>query len=178
MKLPAGHRRENPGYLQNCMEPGVVQLKDGILWCYIRTKLGRQYESYSEDNGESWSEPMPSPFTAPDSPMCVKKLRNGKFFAVWNPVPLYNGRGRDTSGNWTGRRSPLVFTVLNENGDFPLAHKVIEEDENAGFCYCAIYETDAGDILLGYCAGGLEDGGACLNKTRIRKIAKAEFAEM
>lgn len=176
MSVPAGLHRENPAYLQNCMEPGVVQLQDGTVWCYIRTVLGRQYESFSKDNGETWSEPVPSPFTAPDSPMCVKKLKNGKFFAVWNPIPVYNGRSKTAHGIWTGGRSPLLFAVLNENGDFNLEHTVVEDDDSAGFCYCAIYETDNGDILLGYCAGGQEDGG-CLNKLRIRKIPKADFAE-
>ena len=174
MAVPAGLRRENPGYLQNCMEPGVVQLKDGTLWCYIRTVLGRQYESYSADNGETWSEPVPSPFTAPDSPMCGKKLRNGKFFLVWNPIPIYNGKNRYPDGHFTGGRSPLVYTVLDEMGTYTPEPTVLEEDSDAGFCYCAIYETDNGDILLGYCAGNREDGG-CLNKIRIRKIPKAEL---
>ena len=153
-----------------------IWLDGRIIRTDARMQPGQRLEVRLRDEGETWSEPVPSPFTAPDSPMCVKKLKNGKFFAVWNPIPVYNGRSKPAHGIWTGGRSPLLFAVLNENGDFNLEHTVVEDDDSAGFCYCAIYETDNGDILLGYCAGGQEDGG-CLNKLRIRKIPKTDFAE-
>lgn len=169
-------KRKDFEALYNCMEPGVVQLEKGTIWCYIRTELGRQYETYSEDFGSTWNVPTPSPFTAPDSPMCVKKLKNGKLFAVWNPIPLYNGKSASVDGAWMGGRTPLVFAVLNKDGDFVTEYKEIETHEKAGFCYCAIYETENGDVLLGYCAGSVEDG-CCLNRIRIRKIYKADFNE-
>lgn len=37
--------------ISNFMEPGIVQLENGTIWCYIRTDLGRQYESFSDDFG-------------------------------------------------------------------------------------------------------------------------------
>lgn len=160
--------------LHNCMEPGLVQLENGNIWCYIRTELGRQYETFSEDFGVTWSIPRPSPFTAPDSPMCVKKLKNGNLFAVWNPIPVYNGKSTMVDGTFTGARTPLVFAVLDKKAEFKNKYKQIENSEEAGFCYCAIYETEKGDILLGYCAGSVKDKG-CLNRLRIRKIYKNEI---
>lgn len=47
-------------------------------------------------------------------------------------------------------------------------------NETCGFCYCAIYETEKGDILLGYCAGGIEDKST-LNRLRIKKIYHDEI---
>lgn len=170
-------KREETDSLRSCMEPGVAELENGNVWCFIRTKLGRQYETFSEDFGASWSSLQPSPFTSPESPMSVKKLKNGNLFTVWNPIPLYNGRSQNVEGVWTGARTPLVFAVLNKEGDFVSEYKEIETDEKAGFCYCAIHETENGDILLGYCAGGVSDGG-CLNKIRIRKIYKSDFNEI
>ena len=170
-------KSEKRDSLGSCMEPGVVQLESGTVWCFIRTTLGRQYEAFSEDFGVSWSPIQPSQFTSPNSPMSVKKLKNGSLFTVWNPVPLYNGRSQYAEGVWTGARTPYVFTVLNKEGELVSEYKEIETDEKAGFCYCAIYETENGDILLGYCAGGVSDG-ACLNKIRIRKIYKSDFNEI
>ncbi len=97
------------------------------------------------------------------------KLKNGSLFTVWNPVPLYNGRSQYAEGVWTGARTPYVFTVLNKREKLVSEYKEIETDEKAGFCYCAIHETENGDVLLGYCAGGAEDG-ACLKIIRIRKF--------
>lgn len=172
---PTGNRRKNFNDVRNCMEPGLVQLENGTVWCYIRTALGRQYETFSDDFGVTWDIPTPSPFTAPSSPMCVKKLKNGKLFAVWNPVPLCNGKSEFLDGAWTGGiRAPLAFAVLDKNGSYEENLREIETDPKCGFCYCAIYETESGDILLGYCAGDMA-GGNCLNKLRIRKIYRKDI---
>lgn len=171
---PHKNMRKNFGACYNAMEPGVVQLENGGIWCYIRSELGRQYETFSKDLGVTWDIPLPSPFTAPDSPMCVKKLNNGKLFAIWNPVPIHNGKSIFVQGTWTGARTPLVFSVLDENGNYNSEYYEIENDENSGFCYCVIHETDNGDILLGYCAGGVGDDGV-LNRLRIKKIYKNEI---
>lgn len=42
------------------MEPGVIELTDGSLMCFIRTAAGCQYKSFSYDNGESWTIPVPA----------------------------------------------------------------------------------------------------------------------
>lgn len=170
-------KRKEFDSLRSCMEPGVVQMENGTIWGYIRTKLGSQYETFSYDDGASWTKLQPSPFTSPPSPMCVKRLKNGTLFTVWNPIPLYNGRTQEITAPHTGARTPLVFAILNQDGEFISEYTVLEADEKAGFCYCAIYETEGGDILLGYCAGGEKDG-ACLNRIRIRKIYKSELKEM
>lgn len=158
----------------NAMEPGMVQLKDGKIWCYIRTTLGRQYEMFSEDDGERWTVPMPSRFTSPSSPMCVKRLSDDRLFVVWNPIPKYNGKSESFDGVWTGCRTPFVFAILDQQANQSLRMETLENDEKSGFCYCAIYETEAGDLLLGYCAGGTADK-SCLARLRVRKIYKEEL---
>lgn len=106
--------RENFNSIYNAMEPGVVQLENKNIWCYIRTDLGRQYETFSADSGCTWNIPVPSPFTAPDSPMCVKKLANGNLFAVWNPIPIYSGKTTLVQDTRTGARTPSVCSVLDK----------------------------------------------------------------
>lgn len=171
---PVEGKRKSFDAVHNAKEPGVVQTENGNIWCYIRTGLGRQYETFSEDMGVTWSVPLPSPFTAPDSPMCVKKLKSGRLFAVWNPIPLCNRKSDWIDGAWTAARTPLVFAISDGDGNFNSEMLKIEDEEKCGFCYCAIYETEKGDILLGYCAGGVKDK-SCLNRLRIRKIYKNEL---
>ena len=157
--------------LSCAMEPGLVQLKSGLIWCYIRTTLGRQYEMFSEDDGQTWTVPSPSRFTSPSSPLCVKKLSDDCLLAVWNPIPKYNGSKDVVDGVWTDGRKQLNFALLDKDAEQFLFSEILEYDEGSGFCYTAIHETDAGDILLAYCAGGKGDKN-CLNRLRIRKICK------
>lgn len=152
---------ENPCGLQ---EPGVVELPGGALWGYSRTSLGRHYEFFSLDCGETWTQAQPSQFTAPPSPLQIKKSPyDSRLCAVWNPIPNYQTRV-DKSG-WG--RNPLVLAF--SDGGMKFSEPVILENApKTGYCYPAVhYLPDA--ILLAYCAGSESDGG-CLNRIAIRKL--------
>jgi sialidase-1 len=154
-------------------EPGVVELKNGTIWAWSRTDLGRQYEMFSKDMGETWTSPEPSCFTAPCSPLSMKRMpQNGYLLAVWNPIPNYQTRILSKAG-WG--RTPLIGAVSKDEGATWKNFFVIEDDENAGYCYIAIYFIDDA-VLLGYCAGAPEDG-CCLSRLRIKKILLSEFME-
>ena len=69
-----------------CQEPGVFELDDGRIWTYFRTAYGHQYQSFSYDNGETWSMPIPNLyFTSPDSPMLIKRVKDYTL-AIFNPI--------------------------------------------------------------------------------------------
>ncbi|MSU51302.1 MAG: exo-alpha-sialidase [Opitutus sp.] len=154
-------------------EPGVVELADGRLWAWARTDLGRQYEMFSADRGETWTVPSPSRFTAPNSPLSMKRLPGSeKLFAVWNPAPAYETRGLTRPG---GDRTPLVIaTGADAHGKWSPAQVIDGNSEpTAGYCYTAIHFTkDA--VLLAYCAGGEADKSR-LARLRIRKIPQANL---
>ena len=162
------------GALSSAMEPGLVQLKNGLIWCYIRTVLGRQYEMLSNDEGKTWTVPGPSRFTSPSSPLCAKRMADDRLFVVWNPIPKHNGDREVIDGVWTGGRKRLDFVILDEEGARSLASEMLEYDEGSGYCYTAIHETEKGNILLAYCAGGKGDKN-CLSRLRIRKLYKESF---
>ncbi len=152
-------------------EPGVVEMPDGRLWAWARTDLGRQYEMFSADGGETWTLPAPSRFTSPRSPLSLKRLPgSGRFLAVWNPAPAFETRPLTKPG---GDRTPLVMaTGVGASGKWSPA-RIIEGpgEPTAGYCYTAIHFTpDA--VLLAYCAGGEADK-SLLARLRIRKIPLA-----
>ncbi len=156
-------------------EPGVVQLENGVVWGWGRTELGRQYEMFSMDNGENWTACQPSRFTAPNSPLCMKRADDGRLYAIWNPVPEYNGREK-VDGIFTGGRTPLVMAYSGDDGRTFTEPAAFEQDPESGYCYCAMYFTkDA--LLLAYCAGGKKDG-SCLVRTRIRRVERAQLEEI
>ncbi|MDE7185427.1 MAG: glycoside hydrolase, partial [Lachnospiraceae bacterium] len=163
-------------YVRNCtsglQEPGVLELSPGILWGFARTDLGRQYEMFSLDNGNTWTGAEPSRFTSPNSPMSIKRDGTGAVWAVWNPIPEYNGRRKKTA-IFTGGRTPYVIAVSRDNGQTFTEGTAFETEEDRGYCYCAIcFLEDA--MLLAYNAGGPEDG-SCLARTRIRRIEWKEL---
>lgn len=154
-------------------EPGVVELANGSLWAWARTDLGCQYEMFSTDRGETWSQAVPSLFTSPRSPLSMKRCpQDGYLLAVWNPIPNYRTRviGRRTSG-----RTPLIGAISRDEGRTWSDDFAVETEEGGGgYCYTAIHFTDDA-VLLAYCAGVPEDG-SLLARLRIRKIALADIA--
>ena len=158
-------RLDYPVCRSGLQEPGVVQMGTNSLYGWARTDLGRQYEFYSYDQGRHWTAPAPSRFTSPLSPMSIKRLSNGQWIAIWNPVPLDN---ITTENKATGNRTPLVYALSNDGKQWQLP-VVIENDPECGYCYTAILEWK-GTVLLAYCAGSAADRGSCLNRLRIKRL--------
>lgn len=159
-------------------EPGIIELPNGALYSYFRTDLGRHYESVSVDNGRSWFAPQPSCFTGPCSPLHIKQNPySGIYYAVWNPVPETQFRYLHSKEPkiWTGGRTPLVIASSADGIHFKTP-QIIEDDENAGFCYPAIHFTSSDSLLMSYCAGGVgETDCSCLVRTRIIEITNLDL---
>jgi Neuraminidase (sialidase) len=159
-KVVIPHSRSKSGL----QEPGLVQLKNGVLWAYARTDMGYQYEMFSFNDGESWTDAEPSRFTSPCSPLSIKRNpNNGDLVAVWNPIPVYDKKLDKYSD-----RTPLVLSTSKDDGCTWSEYKYIEDEPNRGYCYTAMHFTKD-SLLLAYCAGGKDDNGI-LNKLRIKKI--------
>ena len=134
-------------------EPGVIA-RDGGLYLWMRTGYGTQYESFSTDGVDGFCEAHPSIFTSAISPMQMKEF-DGVTYCVYNPVPCYNGRvwERETWG-----RNPLVIRKSVDGGKHFGELNVIEAEPTRGFAYPAIFKTNDGRLLLGYCRGDKNDG--------------------
>lgn len=152
-------------------EPGIIELSPGIFWIWMRTGAGYQYESYSIDNLNKFTPPEPSMFTSPDSPMEIARLDENTLFAVYNPIPNYNGREKT---QWGAGRTPLVLRKSTDNGKNFGKIFVIEEDDERGFCYPAMFFTKDNAMLCAYCRGGKDDG-VCLARLGIIKVPLTEF---
>lgn len=151
-------------------EPGLYEMADGRLWCYIRTSLGFQYETFSSDGGITWNDPSPNMFfSSPCSPMLVKDCEKYTA-AVFNPVPEYVLRPE--SEPWG--RTPYVIAVSTDRGASFKKENIfyLEDDLENGYCYPAITEVDGG-ILVAYYHSN--NSGICLNSTKIIKVMYDEF---
>ena len=153
-------------------EPGIIELKNGVIWAYCRTDRGAQYESFSIDELQTFTPVRQSQFTSPPSPMKIKRnMRTGTLYSVWNPIPNYNGR-KLTDEGWG--RTPFVIAKSLNDGYSWSPPKIIEDDEKRGYCYPALHFTQDDSLLIAYCRGG-EGDGSCLNRLGMRKIKLSEI---
>ena len=144
-------------------EPGVIELTDGRLMMIMRTNAGSQYVCHSDDGGETWSKPGPSPLASPLSPASIERIPwTGDLLCVWN----------DHSGVHSypkGRRTPLCLAVSKDEGKTWSKSRVIEGNPDGWYCYTAITFTKD-RLLLAYCAGDKQVGG--LNRLKVLAISK------
>ncbi|MBQ2974750.1 MAG: exo-alpha-sialidase [Clostridia bacterium] len=121
-------------------ETTLYQHENGRLHAFSRTDLAFQFECFSDDNGETWTDPSPNRFfSSPDAPLLMKKV--GRFtVAVFNPIPNYTTRPNADGNTWG--RTPLVCAVSEDDGKNFDRIYAIEDDPTNGYCYPAIIEGD------------------------------------
>ena len=146
-------------------ETALYQQENGRIRALSRTDLAFQFECFSDDNGESWSQPVPNRFfSSPDSPLLMKKV--GRFtVAVFNPVPNYTTRP-NADGNVWGR-TPLVCAVSEDDGINFRDVFAIEDDPSNGYCYPAIIEGENYFLVSYYHSNNNE---CPLTNCKIKKI--------
>jgi len=88
-----------PGFVGNnygADEPSIIELRDGRLLMLMRTQTGFLYESFSSDQGDTWSEGQPSRFTGSSSPPVLWRMPDGRILLLWNNCespPAHEGAG-------------------------------------------------------------------------------------
>ena len=65
-------------------EPTVTEVTPGRLLMFMRNGLGRVFQAWSENNGETWTRPQPTSLAASTAPAQIRTLPNGHLLAVWN----------------------------------------------------------------------------------------------
>jgi len=142
-------------------ENGLVERCDGSLLMTMRTDRGRQYFSFSNDTGLTWSAPAPGNLASPLSPATIERNPiSGNLLCVWN----------DHSGLHPyrpGRRAPLCIAVSCDEGETWQDSFVLENDLDGWFCYTSMTVIGR-DLVLSYCAGDTLVG--LLNRLKVIKI--------
>ncbi|GAB5560890.1 MAG: hypothetical protein SynsKO_25370 [Synoicihabitans sp.] len=139
-------------------EPGVLELQDGRLWMWARTNEGFQYQSWSNDAGDTWTQPIATAIRSPRSPASIERLPGrDELVMVWNDHAEFE------LGNDPGR-TPLAIAVSDDDGLTWRDRRILEDDPDGWYCYTAI-DVVGDRVLLGHCAGERGKGG--LNVTQI-----------
>lgn len=141
-------------------EPGIVELKDGRLFMFSRTRLGSQYVAWSSDQGETWTPAQPSDLKSPLSPASIKRIPStGDLLVVWNDHSQVPEATRTS-----GLRTPFTAAISKDEGKTWIMRRNIYDDPQGWYCYTAV-EFVGDRVLLGLNAGG--GSLATLSRTQI-----------
>lgn len=111
---------------RGCHEPTIVELKDGRLYCLLRNTNQCQYYSISEDGGDHWTEPAPTPLASPESPALLKFIPStGDILVLWNNVA--------SKSNWP--RTPLTAAISRDEFQTWIHYHDIDNRENYDAAY-------------------------------------------
>ncbi|MGB0578746.1 MAG: sialidase family protein [Limisphaerales bacterium] len=102
------------GSNEGACEPSIEELADDRVWMLMRTTAGFLYESFSEDNGTTWSQARASRFYTSTGPPNIMRHKNGWLVVCWNNCempPRANGDGV------YGGRDALHIAVSDDEGE-------------------------------------------------------------
>lgn len=101
------------GSNEGACEPAIEELRDGRLWMLMRTQAGFLYESFSPDNGTTWTSARASRFSTSTGPPNIMRHRNGWLVVCWNNCEL--PRRHEGEGVYGGRDA-LHIAVSDDDG--------------------------------------------------------------
>ncbi len=111
--VPEPREVERTRSLNGAMEPSIVELKDGSLLMVLRSNLGKVYQAFSKDQGNTWSKAEPTRLDAPAAEHLLARIpTTGDLLLVWNHTkptinnslprtPLTSAISRDEGRSWT-----------------------------------------------------------------------------
>ncbi len=163
------HQAHTPdGKRITLQEPGVIEMSDGRLMMFCRTRSGSQYLSFSGDQGETWSAFEPSNILSPCSPASIERIpQTGDLLLVWN-------NHENIADELRGMRTPLNVAISRDEGKSWENVKTLADDPHGWYCYTAV-EFVGDHVLLGHCAGDRRKGG--LARTQVTRFPVAWLYE-
>jgi predicted neuraminidase len=134
----------NDGKKLPAIQPTILKYPSGELQILCRTRIGNIAESWSKDQGRSWSKMELTQIPNPDSGIDGVVLRDGRALLVYN--------------NSKTARSPLNV-ALSSDGKNWQKHLVLE-DEVGEYSYPAVIQTSDGIVHIAY----------TWNRSRIKRV--------
>ncbi|HLA68418.1 MAG TPA: sialidase family protein [Bacteroidota bacterium] len=123
------------------IQPTILHHGDRRLQILCRSRNNVVVESWSDDDGETWSPLKPTDLPNPNSALDAVALHGGMHLLVYNPTL----RGAD----WSAGRNRLSV-ALSSNGRNWEDKLVLENESRGEFSYPAVIQTSDGFIHLVY----------------------------
>lgn len=154
--LDIGGRGHHDGSIESC----VVQLRDKRIWMLLRTNHDYLYQSFSSDNGLTWSALSPTTIDASSSPAIVKRLKDGKIVLLWNRLwldgqmtgPRRNGpNAAEREASW--QREELAMAFSDDDGKTWSKPAIIARGKRVAYPY--VFERRPGTLWVTSMQGNL-----------------------
>lgn len=132
----------NDGKTINAIQPSILTYKDGSLQVLCRSKNRAIVESWSIDNGKTWSPVKATSLPNNNSGTDAVTLQDGRQLLVYNHV-------LPPAGSTKGERTPINVAVSKDGKTWYAA--LILEDSNIGeYSYPAVIQTSDGLVHIVY----------------------------
>jgi hypothetical protein len=156
---------EGVRWYNNAVEATVVELPDGRLWALVRTSLDQAWQSYSRDNGDTWSKSEPSRFFGTLTMNTLAKLSDGAIVSLWTNTMALPENCKATKDAWedafTNRDSHHIAMskdggktwygfreiILDENRNHP-QYATLNGPEDRGKHQSEVIELDKNRLLI------------------------------
>jgi len=122
------------GHHGGAMEGTLGELPDGRLLMLIRTRWGRFWEAFSEDEGLSWRVIQPSRIEACSAPGFLVGLASGRLALLYNPLAL--------------GRQELSIAFLAADGKSWSRPVAIARDKGQQLSYPHAFEPTPGELWV------------------------------
>ncbi len=157
------------GFESGASEPTVVELSDGKLWMLIRAQTGHLWESFSTDNGKTWTKATETTLPSSNAPATALRLRSGEIAVAWND---------HVNSNYA--RQTLVVGLTADGKDFSGLREIdltdFPDDPAASIphsTYAFLTETIEGDLAVSYNKGNWSRH----NRPTFARVSKAWLKE-
>ncbi|MBK9314462.1 MAG: exo-alpha-sialidase [Acidobacteria bacterium] len=132
----------NDGKEFGVIQPTVLFHKDGKLQGLFRSRQGKIVESWSNDQGKTWSKLTATNLPNPNSGIDGVTLKDGRHLLVYNHVIT-------APGKW-GDRAPLNVAVSQDGRTWKAALVLEPGPPEAEYSYPAVIQTNDGLVHITY----------------------------
>jgi alpha-L-rhamnosidase len=126
------------------IQPSILFHKDGKLQILARSKDRALIESWSSDNGETWSPVAKSALPNNNSGTDAVTLKDGRQLLVYNHVYPH-----DTLKNGKGPRTPLNVAISNDGKKW-FAAAILEDSPISQYSYPSVIQSADGMVHVVY----------------------------
>ena len=132
--LDIGGRGDHDGAIEGTLE----QLGDGRIRMVLRSYHGFFYDSFSDDDGLTWTDPKPSSIRTTGSPGKMKRLASGRLVLLHNAIP---------TGGFV-RREQLSICFSDDDGRTWSPPQVIATNKGGRVSYPHLFEHSPGVLWI------------------------------
>jgi predicted neuraminidase len=134
----------NDGKTSNAIQPSILFYKDGRLQMLARSKERAILQSWSTDNGKTWSALTPTQLPNNNSGTDAVTLKDGRQLLVYNHVLPH-----DSLKNGKGARTPLNL-AYSMDGNTWYAAAILEDSPISQYSYPSIIQSSDGMVHVVY----------------------------